>query len=674
MPARSLVPSPHEVPGAPYIGLLGLAIATLLAASALAWPAINELDLIAEERAALNQYTENLRDLGSAIQSAATAGRGYAISGEARDLDAAIAAVRRATELGEQAATRGQRFAAPARFIPLHDGIDSLAARALRLQLAGPDGPRLAQSIVRSGDGTALLGSMSSSLDSLLADARARREGLVARADAARLRLAVWLPIIAATAIALAVLAVLLLRAQARARAQDLTRYRAIFDNTFQFTGLLALDGTLLEANKTALAFGGLTAESVLGRPFWEARWWASSEETRATLRDAIVRAARGEFVRYPVEVLGANDRRLTIDFSLKPVRDLTGAISYLVPEGRDISEQLAAERALEESEERWNFALSGSDLGVWDWNAVTNAVYFSDRWKSMLGYAPDEVGGTLDEWSKRVHPDDLAGAMATVQAHLEGRTPYYVSIHRMRAKDGGWRDILDRGKVVARAPDGRALRVIGTHQDITEQRAAEASARALQQQLSALLRHSPSLITVLDIDGRYLQASESVATATGRPVSELVGRRIEEVTAPETAAAIRQRIRQVMAANASIEVEDTVPGAEGPRHYRTVLFPMRNEKGDTFAIGVIALNVTEATVARQRLQQALDENRVLQGLLSICARCKRIHDKDAQDWKPVEAYVQDHSAAKFSHSLCPSCADAFAKESGLDAEGPSAP
>lgn len=106
-------------------------------------------------------------------------------------------------------------------------------------------------------------------------------------------------------------------------------------------------------------------------------------------------------------------------------------------------------ERALAASEARWQFALEGSDLGVWDWNAATSKVYFSPRWKSMLGYAEDEIDDALDEWFSRVHPDDLAACQADLERHFHGDTASYVNEHRMRAKDGSWRRVLARGKVM---------------------------------------------------------------------------------------------------------------------------------------------------------------------------------------------------------------------------------
>lgn len=148
---------------------------------------------------------------------------------------------------------------------------------------------------------------------------------------------------------------------------QSEQRFRAIFESQYQFIGLMKPDGTLIEANRAALEFGGLRQEDVLGKPFWCARWWTLSPETQERLREAIRTAAAGEFVRYDVDVLGAGDEIATIDFSLKPVRDERGRVTLLIPEGRVITEMKQATQALVEQEAtlRSFFDSAASMMGI---------------------------------------------------------------------------------------------------------------------------------------------------------------------------------------------------------------------------------------------------------------------------------------------------------------------
>ncbi len=141
-------------------------------------------------------------------------------------------------------------------------------------------------------------------------------------------------------------------RTQAGLRESE-RRFRAIFDQSYQFIGLMEPDGTLIEVNQTALQFGGLTLADVVGKPFWEAYWWQISPATQKRLRAAIQRAAGGELVHYDVEVQGAGGRVITIDFSIKPIRNLSGEVVLLIPEGRDITEMRAMLESLKRAEAR---------------------------------------------------------------------------------------------------------------------------------------------------------------------------------------------------------------------------------------------------------------------------------------------------------------------------------
>lgn len=120
-----------------------------------------------------------------------------------------------------------------------------------------------------------------------------------------------------------------------------------------------------------------------------------------------------------------------------------------------DITQRKRVEIALQESEARWQFALEGSGNGIWDWNAQTNDVFFSNQWKAILGYNSDEIGNSLEEWSDRVHPDDLAQCYADLQRHFNRETPVYQNDHRVRCRDGRYKWILDRGKVLEWGTDG---------------------------------------------------------------------------------------------------------------------------------------------------------------------------------------------------------------------------
>lgn len=140
----------------------------------------------------------------------------------------------------------------------------------------------------------------------------------------------------------------------------------------------------------------------------------------------------------------------------------------------REMRVRERAEVRLASNEERWRLALEAAGDGVWDWNVSTNEVQFSAGWCGMLGYQPEEIGTSLDEWSSRVCPEDLPAVQLDLKRHVEGESQYYCNEHRMRCKDGSWKWILDRGMVMERDRAGKPMRMVGMHTDISARKAME--------------------------------------------------------------------------------------------------------------------------------------------------------------------------------------------------------
>ncbi|MCR9173846.1 MAG: PAS domain S-box protein [bacterium] len=156
-------------------------------------------------------------------------------------------------------------------------------------------------------------------------------------------------------------------------------KLHSIFNKSLSFVGLLTPDGTLLEANDTALKFGGFTRKQAVGNKFWDAPWWSISEEIKQRLQLAINEAAKGESVRYDVEVLGAGGKRIIIDFSLQPVFDEEGKVVYIIPEGRDITEKVALQKEIESNNDIYKAVQKLSNTGVWSIDLKQNQLEWDD-------------------------------------------------------------------------------------------------------------------------------------------------------------------------------------------------------------------------------------------------------------------------------------------------------
>ncbi|HVU35935.1 MAG TPA: PAS domain-containing protein [Opitutaceae bacterium] len=162
--------------------------------------------------------------------------------------------------------------------------------------------------------------------------------------------------------------------------------------------------------------------------------------------------------------------------------RDASGHALRLVGLARDVTESKQLEQALELAEQRWQLAIEGSNDSVWDWDVATGHVYHDERWSRILGYEPGELDFSIDGWKALAHPQDLADNEAAIQEHFAQHTSFYCHELRMRAKDGSWRWILDRGKVVQRGPEGQPLRMVGTHSDVTARRELEERLRKTEE------------------------------------------------------------------------------------------------------------------------------------------------------------------------------------------------
>jgi PAS domain S-box-containing protein len=189
-------------------------------------------------------------------------------------------------------------------------------------------------------------------------------------------------------------------------------RFESIFNQTFQFTGLLEPDGTVVEANDAALEFGGVDRDAIVGNLFFDAPWWTHSDEVRENVRDAIERAAGGEFVRYETEVRGA-DGLGTIDFSVKPVFDDDGDVSLLVVEGRDITTQQQHRQHLEVMQRVMRHNMRNDLTKVRGWTQVMSEEADAEKRAEQF----ETVERILDKW------EAMAGKMKEIRQVIHAQS-----------------------------------------------------------------------------------------------------------------------------------------------------------------------------------------------------------------------------------------------------------
>ncbi|MFW9794459.1 MAG: PAS domain S-box protein, partial [Candidatus Thorarchaeota archaeon] len=197
-----------------------------------------------------------------------------------------------------------------------------------------------------------------------------------------------------------------------------------------------------------------------------------------------------------------------------------------------DITEETTRQAALDEVHERYELALKGADLGVWDWNAEDDEMVFSDRWAEILGYKVDEIETNYAGWEKLIHPADIEMMESKWNAHVEGQTDIYSSEHRMRTKDGEWKWVLERGKVVELNDEGGTRRATGTILDITERVKTELAFREQESRYRTIVEQSLMGIAILPegpVDIAFVNAK--FADLIGYTSEELLKMSTEEIT-----------------------------------------------------------------------------------------------------------------------------------------------
>ncbi len=167
-------------------------------------------------------------------------------------------------------------------------------------------------------------------------------------------------------------------------------------------------------------------------------------------------------------------DGKATFEWRLYPQTSSSEAIDSVIGVARNITESVVSEDALRRSEERLNLALSATNLGLWDWNLLTDEVYFSPIWLSMLGYEADELPQKLDTWTSLQHPEDLDRTFSTVQEVIKSRESSFEIEFRMKHKNGSYIWIRGMGRAVGFDAQGNTIRLTGIHEDINERKKGE--------------------------------------------------------------------------------------------------------------------------------------------------------------------------------------------------------
>ncbi|MEI6620899.1 MAG: PAS domain S-box protein [Actinomycetes bacterium] len=368
----------------------------------------------------------------------------------------------------------------------------------------------------------------------------------------------------------------------------QLRQAAAVFDNTLEAVVITDPAGVVTGANRAFSELTGWDSESIVGQ-HTSVLGNASRDARTAAWFRGTVRAQAG--VRGEVSIRHADGTEspalLSVSAVPGPMGEVTGYVGVLA----DIGERVRAERELAEAaeqlesarsalaveNERRELVLSGTRVGLWDWNMQTGEEVFDERWSQILGYQLDELEPVdTNTWDRLCHPDDLTRATDLVAQYSQGLLPYYDAEVRMKHRDGRWVWVRDRGKIVQWDSDGRPVRMTGSHEDITELVEARELVQAERARLRATLDSLIDPHVLLDaardesgtiVDFVYTDANPAACAYNGVDYHDMVGARLLDLV-PGHETSLLESYRQVVETGESLALDDVpydrgVPGCQ---------------------------------------------------------------------------------------------------------------
>jgi PAS domain S-box-containing protein len=397
---------------------------------------------------------------------------------------------------------------------------------------------------------------------------------------------------------------------------QQLARITAVNDTADSGIVILDGDGTILRFNQAAERMSGFRASDVIGRNYLE----IIPRDQIAHDADVLARVRAGETVRFETRRLQRDGSQVDVSLKIYPIRNRAGHIVGAVSVARNIGDRKAAEAALAVSEARHAQVIQGMSVGVWDWDIAAGTSFWSDRLKDMLGLPRDFVPSRGD-FVSRLHPDDRDHAINALRRHISHREPYDVE-YRLQKHDGSYLWL----RATAQAAwdlDDKPIRVVGSVDDISTRKAAEARLRELNESLeaqvaakSAKLRTVvdaiPSMIAYWDKELRCGFANAAYLEWFGRRSAQMPGIPIQTLLGDELFTKNEPHIRAALSGTAQ-HFQRQLTKADGSIGQTWASYiPHRGPGGELAGFFVIVTDVTAMVEAEARVQQSEARYRLL--------------------------------------------------------------
>jgi len=283
-------------------------------------------------------------------------------------------------------------------------------------------------------------------------------------------------------------------------------------------------DGNVTLINRKGSDVLGYQPETIVGRNWFDTflpEW--DRDRLKRAFSQVIARGIESaKYFENPVLTKSGEERLIAWYNTL--LTDDAGQIQGTLSSGEDITERKRAEYALKESRERLDLALTGGDLGLWDWNVQTGKAVWNHRTFEMLGYATGEIESEISTWKRMIHPDDWPLVSSALNEHLESLSSSYEAEYRIQSKTGEWKWILSKGKVVEHDSNGKPLRIAGTILDITDRKRTDETLRVSEAQKQAILDGITSNIAFFNEDLEILWVNKTAANSVRKLPSQMIG------------------------------------------------------------------------------------------------------------------------------------------------------
>ncbi len=308
-----------------------------------------------------------------------------------------------------------------------------------------------------------------------------------------------------------------------------------------------------------------------------------------------------------------ADDEALWVEVTLTPIflnhRNVIHAVWKDISQIKSMDAALKASEALnQELKERVELAISGNNDGIWDWNIIDDSVYFSPRWKEMLGFNDDEISNDFSNWETRVHPDELPDVLIHVQDNLEGKTEYFETTYRLKHKDGHWVWILDRGKTLF-DESGKAVRMIGTHTDVTTEKEKQLE---FAHQVQTIAEVHDSVIST-DLEGYITNWNTGSEVLLEYTADEMVGEHIKKIYLEEDYDSLHKNINALKQKRKHNAIVRLVKKTRSILVAELSLSLLKDERGAPVGMIGYSRDITERQQAEDEL---LEQHKYMQSII----------------------------------------------------------